>query len=819
MRISLHFFPRACVGLLALLLCAASASAQDPNDGATFPEVRPAVSAMVQQPDGQIVMGGSFSSVALARTRLMRIAENGQLDAGFNPGANAVVRSLALQADGKILVAGEFTNIASTARNGVARLNADGSFDASFNAGFAAGGMPRSIITYAGDKILVGGSFSVSAGGLVRTNLARLNADGSIDATFQNSAPDGEVRMVMPQADGKILVVGAFQTVAGQNRSRIARLNANGSLDTSFNANIVDTLRALAIQPDGKVLIVGTSAAVNAVDRVGVARLNPDGSVDSTFSVVANGPVDDVVLSPDGTMVIAGNFSQINNQASAKLARLRANGSLAASGNLANTAVSLIKLLQTANGKLVVGAVAQLGRDGLVQLNEDLTPNIAVFNPGADARVYALATQADGKVLMGGDFSATNGFSRNRVARLYEDGSLDLVFDPNANGRVLALALQTDDKVLIGGTFTELGQTARTNLARVNANGSIDSAFAPNPNSFVHTIVQQPDGKLLVGGNFTTIAGATRNRIARLNADGTLDGFNVNADGVVQAIAVQADGQVVLAGQFLNMNGQVRNRIARVSATGALDLSYNPNVNGTIRAIALQPDGKLMIGGTFSDSGSGAVNIARINVNGTFDPLFTAQTNAAVLSIALQADGSMLIGGDFTAVNGFGTPINRLARLLDDGAVDVGYNPNVNAGVNAIAIGKDGRALLGGVFTNIGGSNRNSLARLGALVPAQQSLRMNGSTLSWLRSGASPELSQAPTAQISSDGLSFTTLGTMQRIAGGWSLSGISLPVAQNRFVRVSAALAQGQQNGSGGRIESTGVFFVPETIFANGFE
>ncbi|MFP5443182.1 MAG: delta-60 repeat domain-containing protein, partial [Betaproteobacteria bacterium] len=73
-------------------------------------------------------------------------------------------------------------------------------------------------------------------------------------------------------------------------------------------------------------------------------------------------------------------------------------------------------------------------------------------------------------------------------------------FDPNANDVVLSVVVQTDGKVLLGGGFTLLGSQTRNRIARLNADGSVDASFDPNADGAVNTLALQPDGKILVGG-------------------------------------------------------------------------------------------------------------------------------------------------------------------------------------------------------------------------------------------------------------------------------------------------------------------------------
>ena len=154
--------------------------------------------------------------------------------------------------------------------------------------------------------------------------------------------------------------------------------------------------------------------------------------------------------------------------------------------------------------------------------------------------------------------------TRNHIARLNPDGTLDNAFDPNANDVVLAIALQPDGKILVGGDFTGIGGQQRNGIARLEATTGLADSFNANANLFStsYAIAVQPDGKILAGGDFTTIGGQLRNRIARLDpTTGLADSFNPNANDIVFSIAVQPDGKVLAGGSFTSIGGQLRNRI------------------------------------------------------------------------------------------------------------------------------------------------------------------------------------------------------------------------------------------------------------------
>src|SRR5205823_996059 len=173
-------------------------------------------------------------------------------------------------------------------------------------------------------------------------------------------------------------------------------------------------------------------------------------------------------------------------------------------------------------------------------------------------------------------------------------------FDPNANGAIHAVVVQPDGKILIGGEFTTLSPNGgaavtRNYIARLNPDGTLDPAFDPNANDVVYSIAVQADGKILAGGAFfgeNSIGGQTRNRIARLDpTTGAADSFDPNADSVVLSIAVQADGKNLAGGAFLGENsigGQTRNRIARLDPTIGADESVDPNADSAVLSLAYE---------------------------------------------------------------------------------------------------------------------------------------------------------------------------------------------------------------------------------------
>ena len=320
-------------------------------------------------------------------------------------------------------------------------------------------------------KIIIGGAFS-AVGGLTRSRVARLNSDGTVDTLFDAGLAAGyadggnsAVRCTAVQTDGKVIVGGHFNP-GGSNG--LLRFNGDGTRDTGFNAGLFNqwdpelaaSIVNLLVQPDGKILISGYFTRVGGLERGGFARLNPDGTVDAAF----------------------------------------------------NPSPGRLLAIQT-DGKIITGGSS----NHVTRLNADGTPDPS-FDPGVvDGTVYVAEIQADGKIVLGGNFGTVAGVPRNYIARLDADGTLDSGFNPAVNGAVTSIDVQADGKLILAGEFTLAGGEARHYSARLYPNGALDFGFDPNPNNgLAYAAAIQADGKVLLGGRFTTIGGVQRNWIARL---------------------------------------------------------------------------------------------------------------------------------------------------------------------------------------------------------------------------------------------------------------------------------------------------------------
>jgi uncharacterized delta-60 repeat protein len=559
-----------------------------------------------------------------------------------------------------------------------------------FNSGTGANNNVRSIAIQADGKIIIGGAFN-SYNGTSVSRIVRLNTDGSIDTTFNTgTGANNQVYIVSIQNDGKILVGGTFTTFNGVSSNYLVRLNIDGSTDNTFNQGTgfdqgaFYGVKSISIQPDGKIIVGGGFVSYNGTPRSCIIRLNNNGSIDSSFNpgTGADNHINTISIQTDGKIIIGGIFNTYNSVTKSGIARLNSNGSL------------------------------------------DLT-----FNSGTGVYgIISTAIQTDGKIIMGGDFTSYNGTTSNRIARINPDGSIDTTFNSGAgsNNIINSIKIQLDGKIIIGGLFKFYNNTSKNHITRINIDGSLDTTFnyGSGANNEIWSTKVQQDGKILVGGSFTSYNGKTNNRLVRLNSDGSIDnsfnsgtGIGVASNIEVSTIAIQTDEKIIIGGSFTIYNGTIINGIARLNTDGSLDTTFQVGSGafGRVLRIEIQSDGKIIIAGDFIQYNGVATNrIARINPDGSLDITFSSGlgANATIWSTSIQQDGKIIIAGTFTSYNGVAT--NRIARINSDGSLDTTFNSGTGANnfVYATGIQTDGKIIIGGWFTSYNGSTANRIARL-----------------------------------------------------------------------------------------------------------
>ena len=358
------------------------------------------------------------------------LAGPGAVDGSFIPPApNGWVLDIAVQPDGKILVAGEFTTIGGVSRSRIARLFPNGTVDPSFDPGVGPNDDVRSFAVLPNGQIVIVGDFT-SVSGTPRNHYARLNTNGTHDATFATTqptiasatSPTGPHVFALP--DGKSLLVGMqviFFTPTFISRLNMVRLNQDGSCDTSFNLTTISgSLLSGGVTPDGQYLAVGSFTTTAPTGYTNLARIDTNGTVDATFIAFSRSQILSIVRPmPDGQLIVIGTGS------SNYVRRLLSTGAEAPGFNA----------------------------------------------PYVDGNVFGASVMPDNKICIGGDFSHVNMANLSiRVARLNTDGSFDSTFNVGEGGSssVLSMAAQPDGKLLVGGAFVCFSGSCPTNLVRLD---------------------------------------------------------------------------------------------------------------------------------------------------------------------------------------------------------------------------------------------------------------------------------------------------------------------------------------------------------------
>ena len=318
------------------------------------------------QADGKIIVGGSFISYDTTLTnRITRLNSDGTVDNTFNPGvgANGDIETVAIQTDGKIVIGGNFTSYDGNFVNFIARLNSDGSFDPTFNTAGGFDSRVKDIKIQNDGKVVCAGEFYTFDGNS-STSIVRINTDGSYDATFVvGMGFNNRVDSIVIQSDGRIVCVGPFNNYDITIANGVARLNSDGSIDATFATNVGSGFtygpEIVTLQIDGKILCGGGFDSFDGVLINRLVRLNLDGTLDNTFNTGTgfSDTVTAIGFDPiDGKIVVGGFFPFFNGTVVNRMVKLNSDGSLDTNFSVgAGFNIGIVNFVFQNDGKLVVG--------------------------------------------------------------------------------------------------------------------------------------------------------------------------------------------------------------------------------------------------------------------------------------------------------------------------------------------------------------------------------------------------------------------------------------------------------------------------------
>ena len=393
--------------------------------------------------------------------------------------------AIQVQPDGKIVAAG--TTLTGNYNFIIKRFSPNGSLDHTFNGAgynltdFGGADQVTGLVIQPDGKVVVCG-YSAIAGNSYDFSMVRYKANGIIDSTFDLdgkvstafSTGIDEANAIALQPDGKIVLTG--KAYNGTNFDfGVARYNTDGSLDNSFDMDGMVTTtvgtaddfgNALCIQPDGKILVAGIGV-ISGMDQFIVIRYNTDGSLDNTFDTdgIWNSNVGasatGIFVQPDSQIVVGGTNSSYT------VARLHPDGSFDNSFDGDGVATILVSalgaqlnaILLQPDGKIVAAGAAYNGTDddfSLARFNSDGSVDSSFDIDGIvitsvnvhDDRIFAIAQQADGKLVVAGETG--NGSNPDFVLARYI--SCSVLPDIAAHSSVTNDTVCAGDMVTLYGT-------------------------------------------------------------------------------------------------------------------------------------------------------------------------------------------------------------------------------------------------------------------------------------------------------------------------------------------------------------------------------
>jgi uncharacterized delta-60 repeat protein len=502
---------------------------------------------VLQQSDGRLVVAGYASNGNHADFAILRYDADGTPDAGF--GTDGIVMTsvsssddyayaVVEQPDGRLVVTGQVS--AAVGRDfAIVRYNTDGSLDDQFaNGGVAVTDVDgpqdeaNTVMRQEDGKLVVGGT----ASGLMV--LVRYENDGSLDDNFgaggkvltTASSSEDAIADVVVQSDGKLVAAGATQADSYADFA-LVRYEPDGSLDRSFGdgGKVITPVGSgsagavgIVQQASGR-LVAGGTASVGATSEFALVGYDPDGSLDATFGIggtvltpvgPGNSYAGTLIQQRDGKLVLGGASTPTGSA----LVRYNPDGSLDPSFGSGGTATTpnmdlVYALAQQSDGKLVAAgsavgfdrrlffALARYNSDGTLDQTFGSGGEIFMVGSGDIDIFYAVLQQADSKIVAAGG---------DTLVRFTPAGFPDFAFSTGVvTGPIGHFALvQLSDGELVGGGVAG-GLVTQFGLAAYAVDGSLDPGFGSASQvltpigatgSAVAALRLQPDTRLVAAG-------------------------------------------------------------------------------------------------------------------------------------------------------------------------------------------------------------------------------------------------------------------------------------------------------------------------------
>lgn len=703
--------------------------------------------------EGRIYISGKWGSIAgKAYANLVRLNADMTIDDSFaavlGSGPNGLVRDVSPDGDGGVLIGGSFTAVSEKpGTGGFARIQENGRLDRTL-VSYKAGDVYRIARAAGTEKIYVAGSISNYGS---KSYFFRLNADGTVDATYNPANAGGVVRDFALRPDGGVVLGGAFTG----SPARLAALTASGAADTSFmaGASLNDAVNSVAIQPNGRIVAGGAFTTFQGpANRFG--RVDPNGKADTTLNLGTGfgGEVMTIVPAAGGRLWVGGNFTQFKGATAKYLTRLH--GDDVETNILSQPEPRRIEVGQTATFAVTATGTASPGyqwykddvaiSDGgtVSGANTDTLQiaNVQEADEGRyavrvsagstevmsrDATLRAVAGYEIDTIISGGEFPAgkrfvlsATGAGAGALSYQWKKGG-EAISGANSPEWVLAAPAAADS----GGYTLEITNSFGTTVSPAveltfvePAPAGLRHALASVAVTGANVILPIPDGRFFIGVNY----GSQCLRLFdNLGAETAVPAFN----GAVLDVIRQANGGYLVAGTFTAVGGQPAKWLARLRADFTLDTVFQATLGmlngiggnqGASKVLEL-PGGRIVVAGRFMDLNgiSGTQGLIVLRADGSRDTGFVSRfsTNGNVNGLAYdQDDESILIAGSGLTYAGAYKPLHRV-RL--DGSRVSTMNVEVNdQAISSLAVQEDRKILIGGAFKTVQGGEHPSLVRL-----------------------------------------------------------------------------------------------------------
>jgi len=376
--------------------------------------------AMAEAPDGTLLLAGYTTNAGTQYHQIRRIAKDGSelISKALTQFPNGEITALAPQPDGRVLIVGDFTHVGLAKRQGIARLNREGSLDATFTPP-TGGFRGRDVLMLPTGKIMLAGSSNLGA----QKNLIRLNANGTLDTSFTLVSPNASVNALALEADGSVLFGGEYTNAVEMlatsgntqlfNDGDLRRIKPDGKLDPlfGFGRRIYD----IVIQDEDIYVAHRETRMLITITNTFVQFLGPVISRNSCFSLGSD-------ASTLTSSISAPSFGPNDSYSyTDELTRLSHFGSVMAQQTLdyfttATEGLPRTLAFQPGGGLLVAPGPRFWGSPDLQQISRYRRDTLAVDAGfyailGQPADVRSMHVQADGKVLVGGQFTDVNAWS------------------------------------------------------------------------------------------------------------------------------------------------------------------------------------------------------------------------------------------------------------------------------------------------------------------------------------------------------------------------------------------------------------------------